>query len=103
MSSRKGGTASTSRLLRRAGGHSADKQAATWLSQAHRLLVSADFSTDLATVRPTRNGPLISVELPPETAGIVLEWALEAAARVLRGDPQPSDAEVYKAARAMLS
>ena len=92
-----------SRLLRRVGEHSADKQAVTWLAQAQRLLASADMPTGSATVRPTPNGPLISVELPPETAGIVLDWALEAAARVLRGDPQPPEAEVYKAARAILS
>ena len=43
------------------------------------------------------------IELPPEPANAVHEWALEAATRVLRGDPQPSNAEVYKAARATLS
>lgn len=35
------------------------------------------------------------------TANAILEWTFEAAERVLRGDPQPSDAEVYKAARGL--
>ena len=73
------------------------------MTQARRLLDSADLPIDLVTVRSTEVEPLVTIELPPETANAVLKWALEAAARVLRGDPQPSDAEVYKAARAMLS
>ncbi|MCE2558278.1 MAG: hypothetical protein J4F98_06580 [Acidobacteria bacterium] len=76
---------------------------AAWLTQAHRLLASADLSVDRVTVRSTQEGPLISIQLPPEAANAVLEWALEAATRVLRGNPQPSHAEVYKAARALLS
>lgn len=79
---------------------------AAWLIQAHRLLGAADLPTDLTTVRSTRDGPLVTLQLPagtgPETVDAVLDWALEAAARVLRGEPQPSDAEVYKAARALL-
>lgn len=69
--------------------------------QARRLLDSADLPIDLATVRSTPERPLVTIELPPELAHAVLEWALEAATRVLRGDPQPSDAEVYKAARTL--
>jgi len=77
--------------------------AAVWLTQAHRLLASADLPTHLATVRSTQKGPLVTIDLAPEVADKVLEWAIEAAGRVLRGDPQPSHAEVYKAARALLS
>ena len=71
--------------------------------QARRLLDSADLPLELVTVRSPQGKPLVTIELPPETARTILHWALEAATRVLRGDPQPSDAEVYKAARAMLS
>lgn len=67
------------------------------------MLDSADLPLELATVRSAREEALITIELPTETANAVLEWALEAATRVLRGDPQPSAAEVYKAAQAMLS
>ena len=94
-------------MLRPSGDYSAEQVAAVWLTQAHRLLASADLPTHLTTVRSTRDGPLITLKLPtgtsPETTNAILEWALEAAARVLRGNPQPSDAEVYKAARALLS
>ena len=104
MSSRKGGTASTSsRRLPPLGDHSAEELAAAWLFQARRLLNSADLPIDLVTIRSTQDEPLATIKLPPETANAVVEWALEAATRVLRDDPQPSDAEVYKAARAMLS
>ncbi|MCY3965215.1 MAG: hypothetical protein OXG83_09255 [Acidobacteria bacterium] len=51
-------------------------------------------------------GPFVVVDAcqgRTETADAILDWALEAATRVLRGDPQPSDAEVYKAVRAILS
>ena len=55
-----------------------------------------------ASIETTPNGPIAVVDVGPggetATANAILEWALEAAARVLRGDPQPSDAEVYKAA-----
>ena len=102
MNSRKGETASTSsRTIRPPGDHSAEELGTAWLAQAHRLLASADLPIDLATVRSTQEGPLISVDLPPDTASALIEWALEAAIRVLRGDPQPSDAEVYKAAQAI--
>ncbi|MCY3590064.1 MAG: hypothetical protein OXH32_00330 [Acidobacteria bacterium] len=67
------------------------------------MLDSADLPIDLVTIRSTRERPLVTIELPPEPANALLEWALEAATRVLRGDPQPSNAEVYKAARAVLS
>ena len=69
--------------------------------QARRLLDSADLPNDLVTVRSTLEGPLVTIDLPPDTADAVIEWALEAAIRVLRGDPQPAEAEVYKAARAL--
>ncbi len=88
-------------MLRSAGDYSAEEMAAAWLIQAKRLLDSADLPTHLATVRSTEVEPLATIQLPAETANTVLEWALEAATRVLRGEPQPSDAEVYKAARAL--
>ncbi|MYB20730.1 MAG: hypothetical protein F4Y16_17390 [Holophagales bacterium] len=59
-----------------------------------------------ARIETTPDGPIAVVEVGrarSESAEAILEWALEAAARVFRGDPQPADAEVYKAARAMLS
>jgi hypothetical protein len=74
---------------------------AAWSIQARRLLDSAALPTHLASVRSTQDGPLATIELPPKTANAIIEWSLEAATRVLRGDPQPSDAEVYKAARAL--
>lgn len=74
-----------------------------WLIQARRLLDSAGLPIDVVTIRSTQEETLVTIDLSPETASAVLDWALEAATRVLRGDPQPSDAEVYKAARAMLS
>ena len=77
--------------------------AAAWLIQARRLLDSADLPVDLVTARSTQEEPQVAIELPPELADATLEWALEAATRVLRGNPQPSDAEVYKAARSILT
>ncbi len=66
-----------------------------------------DWPVESARVEPTPEGPLAVLKAPPgeaaAKAGAILDWASEAAARVLRGDPQPSDAEVYKAARALLS
>lgn len=96
---------SVGRFVRRACGHSTDAAAAAWLVQARRLLASADLPTSLATVQPTRDGHRLTIEVSAEvdveTVDTVLEWALEASARVLRGAPQPSAAEVYKAARAL--
>ena len=60
-----------------------------------------DRPAESAKIETTPDGPIAVVEVPgarSECAEAILEWALEAAARVLRGDPQPSDAEVYKAA-----
>ncbi len=95
------------RLLRGACGHSPDAAAAAWLAQARRLLASAGLPTDVATVQPARNGRPVTIEVAAEvgaeTATAVLEWALEASSRVLRGAPQPSRAEVYKAGRALRS
>jgi len=85
-------------VLRPSGDHSAEETAAAWLIQARRLLDSADLPVDVVTVRSTQEGPLVTIDLAPEVAGKVLEWAIEAAGRVLRGDAQPSHAEVYKAA-----
>ena len=66
-----------------------------------------DWPVESARIEPTPGGPLALLEAPPgeatANAGAILDWAKEASARVLRGDPQPSDAEVYKAARALLS
>lgn len=66
-----------------------------------------DWPVESARVEPTPESPLAVLKAPPgeatANAGAILDWASEAAARVLRGDPQPSDAEVYKAARALLS
>ena len=65
-----------------------------------------DWPAGSARIETTPDGPIAVVEVGrarSESAEAILEWALEAATRVLRGDPQPSDAEVYKAARAMLS
>ncbi len=66
-----------------------------------------DWPVESARVEPTPEGPLAVLEAPPGEApadtSATIDWATEAAARVLRGDPQPSDAEVYKAARALLS
>ncbi len=66
-----------------------------------------DWPVESARVEPTPEGPLAVLEAPPGEATAntpaILDWALEASARVLRGDPQPSDAEVYKAARPLLS
>ena len=65
-----------------------------------------DWPVESARIETTPGGPLAVLEAPPgeapANAGALLDWATEAAARVLRGDPQPSDAEVYKAARALL-
>lgn len=103
MSSRKGGIASTNRRrIPDVADVPPEEAAQAWLTQARRLLDSADLPIDLVTVRSTQQGPLVTIELPPEAAKAALEWALEAANRVLRGDPPPSDAEVYKAARALL-
>lgn len=65
-----------------------------------------DWPVESAKIVPTSEGPLAVLEVPPgrtATANAILDWTSEAAARTLRGDPQPSDAEVYKAARALLS
>ncbi len=66
-----------------------------------------DWPVESARVEPTPESPLAVLKAPSgdaaANAGAILDWALEASARVLRGDPQPSDAEVYKAARALLS
>ena len=95
----------SSRLLRASGNSSADETAEVWLIQARRLLDALDWPADPASIKSTSNGPLATVQSPAEdcskTAAAILDWALEAAARVLRGDPQPSDAEVYKAAMAL--
>ena len=64
-----------------------------------------DWPLESATIDTTPNGPIavVEVSLEGETASgdAILDWGLEAATRVLRGDPQPSDAEVYKAARGL--
>lgn len=66
-----------------------------------------DWPVESARIETTPEGPLVLLEVAPgeeaATADAILDWASEAAARVSRGDPQPSDAEVYKAARALLS
>lgn len=89
-----------------AGDVSPEEAAQAWLTQARRLLGVMDRPTGSARIETTPDGPIAVVEVGPggkaATANAVLEWASEAAARVLRGDPQPSDAEVYKAARAAL-
>lgn len=80
--------------------------AAAWLVQARRLLDSIDWPPESVRIEATAEGPFVVVDAyhgRTETADAILDWALEAATRVLRGDPQPADAEVYKAARAMLS
>ena len=65
-----------------------------------------DWPVESARIETTPDEPTAVLEAPPgETTAntrAILDWALEAAARVLRGDPQPSDAEVYKAARGLL-
>ncbi len=62
-----------------------------------------DRPAESATIETTPNGPTAVVDSgrggQPESSDAILEWAFEAGQRVLRGDPQPSDAEVYKAAR----
>ncbi|MDE2852310.1 MAG: hypothetical protein OXP74_17035 [Acidobacteriota bacterium] len=63
-----------------------------------------DAPVESARIETTPDGLIAVLEVPEarrESAEAILEWALEAAARVLRGDPQPSDAEVYKAARGL--
>jgi len=61
-----------------------------------------DRPAESARIETTRDGPIAVVEVGPggetENSDAILDWAFEAAERVLRGDPQPSDAEVYKAA-----
>ncbi|MDE2923191.1 MAG: hypothetical protein OYL92_13895 [Acidobacteriota bacterium] len=105
MSSRKDGIASTSqRRIPDVADVPPEEAAQAWLTQARRLLAVMDRPAGSAKIETTPDGPIAVVELPEarrESAEAILEWALEAAARVLRGDPQPSDAEVYKAARGL--
>jgi len=83
-----------------------DAAAAAWQSQANRLLGALAWPPEAAVATGAATGALAARVTPPEGSGpraaeFLVAWALEAAGRVLRGAPQPTTAEVYKAARAI--